>query len=733
MDKNLTILKLHIIRFAGITEQVFTFDTGINVIYGENRSGKTTLCEFIRFMYYGFDGRDPEDYYPYGDSNRSVCGSMTVKYGAKTLEIFREKSDISEIAAVTDVDKNIALELDCQPGEYFMGFSAALYDKSLYCPQDMAGLASSGDLAEFENELIRAYSGENNFSGLSLALKNRRRELSNPEKSGKADIVRAELASLDGELVSAIMKQNEIMNVGSTIAEMENKLLEAEKKRVLIKAELEELHGENLREESRQIQAAAEDISRKKKTYERLSALALSECDMQELEQENTALCQMSQSLSALETRLANTKSNLDMHTDMTEGEEYDSQTLESVSHKLEGRDKLARGLFIASLPIFVMGAVSFLVLFLAVKTLTLDSVVWISGGITALSLLSLIAALATLLSKNTLYKSVGMNSAEEFEDAYELMVSLAKTTDLYRDTYRDEARLYKEKAQEYSAALSALAVKLGLGADTASAEDIEEAMEAARTACRKADTALKDYNRALEQHRHYGSEEIRQRNIQKTLRLEALERELALCNSQSTALFEKKRSMEEVFSTAVIHTERPAYIKTRINELKKTLDEYQKDITALDIARDVLEDALGVMKFRIKTHLSDGVNDALKFTLGENESFVLDDSYSLQYKNASRLVPVFTDSISRSSRIPKGISRSLCEMSAIALRMSLIKLLECETGVAVLDEPFAFMDSFGEDKLMRRISNSDMWQVFIFTSRNTSSPQEKYNYVKIN
>ena len=290
MDKNLTVLKLHIIRFGGITEQVFTFDEGVNIIYGENRSGKTTLCEFIRFMYYGFEGRTPEDYYPYGDTNRSVCGSMTVKCGAKTLEIFREKSDRSDNVTVTDVEKNLTLDIECQPGEYLFGFSASLYDKSLYCPQDMAGLASSGDLANYENELIRAYSGENNFSDLSQSLDARRYEISNPEHSGKADVARAELATLDEELVCAIMKQNEIMNVGTTIAEMENKLLEVEKRRVLIKAELEELHGENPREKERQIQAAMEDIQRKKKTYERLSADAVSDDELRELEDAHMAL-----------------------------------------------------------------------------------------------------------------------------------------------------------------------------------------------------------------------------------------------------------------------------------------------------------------------------------------------------------------------------------------------------------------------------------------------------------
>ncbi|MBE6688628.1 MAG: hypothetical protein E7588_05055 [Ruminococcaceae bacterium] len=732
MEKNLTVLKIHIIRFGGITEQVYSFEDGVNIIYGENRSGKTTLCEFIRFMYYAFENRDPEDYYPYGTDNHSVCGSMTVKYGTKILEIFREKNEHGETLAITDVEKNLPVTLESSPGEYFLGISSALYDKSLYCPQDMAGLTSSGELANYENELIKAYSGQEDFSGIVQNLQDAKKSLENPEKSGKADILRAERAALEGDLVSAIMKQNDIMNVGAVIAETENKLLEVEKKRVLAKAELEELHGEALEAETRRITAAQQETERCRKTWERLSALAKTDEEMAVLEREYEALCAMGDNLTQLEERLANTKSNLDMHTVMVTTEQHDRETLEDVSEKVQNRTKLAHRLFIASLPLFVLAALTFVVLFLAVKTLTLNQVVWISAGVAVLSLGSLTAAVIVLLSRNLLYNKLGMSGAEEFEDAYELMLSLCKTTDLYRDTYRDEARAYKEKAEEYSRCLSALAVKLNLSPDTASAEDAEERLEELRIACRKAATALEEYQAVLEEHRRYTSEEVKKAVEAKTLRRQQLEKELAEYNEESTALFEHKRSFEEVFSTAVIHTERPVYIKTRLNEIQKQLEEYEKDLEALDIAREVLEDAFGVMKFRIKSHLADGVNSALKFTLSESESFLVDDSYSLQYKNGTRLMPVFTDTLARISRAGKGISRSLCEMSALAMRISLIKMLEADITAAVLDEPFAFIDTFGEDKMLKKLSNSGFCQVLLFTSHSIEGAQEKYNCINL-
>ena len=115
-----------------------------------------------------------------------------------------------------------------------------------------------------------------------------------------------------------------------------------------------------------------------------------------------------------------------------------------------------------------------------------------------------------------------------------------------------------------------------------------------------------------------------------------------------------------------------------------------------------------------------------------DNESFVLDDSYSLQYKNGTRIFPVFTDGIGRISRAAKGVSRSLAESAAIALRLSLTELLETECATAVLDEPFAFLDEEAEQKLMEKLTDSGTVQVFLLTSRKMTENPNNFNLVNI-
>ena len=48
------IRSLFVESFGKLKNQRIDFSTGINVITGENESGKNSLARFIRFMLYGF-------------------------------------------------------------------------------------------------------------------------------------------------------------------------------------------------------------------------------------------------------------------------------------------------------------------------------------------------------------------------------------------------------------------------------------------------------------------------------------------------------------------------------------------------------------------------------------------------------------------------------------------------------------------------------------------------------
>jgi len=63
------IERIYITQFGAVTEREIPFRAGLNIIEGENESGKTTIASFIRFLFYGFsDIRTMERYFAFSDT-----------------------------------------------------------------------------------------------------------------------------------------------------------------------------------------------------------------------------------------------------------------------------------------------------------------------------------------------------------------------------------------------------------------------------------------------------------------------------------------------------------------------------------------------------------------------------------------------------------------------------------------------------------------------------------------
>ena len=55
------ILKLNIIEFGCIKDREIILDEGLNVISGDNASGKSTVMLFIKYMFYGLARRSSKN------------------------------------------------------------------------------------------------------------------------------------------------------------------------------------------------------------------------------------------------------------------------------------------------------------------------------------------------------------------------------------------------------------------------------------------------------------------------------------------------------------------------------------------------------------------------------------------------------------------------------------------------------------------------------------------------
>ena len=89
------INSVYISAFGKFNDKTFDFSDGLNIIYGENEDGKTTLMNFIRMMFYGTTGKSNEEllknprkkYAPRND--KAMAGRIDFEVDGKKYRIER--------------------------------------------------------------------------------------------------------------------------------------------------------------------------------------------------------------------------------------------------------------------------------------------------------------------------------------------------------------------------------------------------------------------------------------------------------------------------------------------------------------------------------------------------------------------------------------------------------------------------------------------------------------------
>ena len=159
------IKELKIYAFGGVENRVINLEKGLNLIYGENEAGKSTIEEFIKVMLYGFPNKrgkgdgDRKRYLPF--KGGSIRGELTLEQNGRDYIIKRmfgltKKDDTCEVldALTGEVAKNISLE---EPGKSFLGVNRSTFEKTLFISQ--LGVSFGKDKEEEIMERITALFG----------------------------------------------------------------------------------------------------------------------------------------------------------------------------------------------------------------------------------------------------------------------------------------------------------------------------------------------------------------------------------------------------------------------------------------------------------------------------------------------------------------------------------------------------------------------------------------------
>lgn len=241
------IYKINIISFAGIKNKTIEFDEKVNIIYGENEKGKSSIENFIRVFLYGLNSKRTKDikendrlrFMPIDEDK--IRGEIHISYENRRYIIKRtfgktKKEDISEIidAETGEEIKEISKE---DPGRYFLNVNSATFNKTLFIRQLGVSITKdkeeeiidkAANLLDSDEETI---SVQKSFERLEAIKK----EITTPRKTGILDNLKERISTL-------IEERYEAYNLSEEGLDNEKNLINAKDKRLEIRNEINNLN-----------------------------------------------------------------------------------------------------------------------------------------------------------------------------------------------------------------------------------------------------------------------------------------------------------------------------------------------------------------------------------------------------------------------------------------------------------------------------------------------------------
>ena len=214
------IKKVNIISFGGLKDKIISFDNGMNIIYGENEAGKSTIQAFIKIWLYGMSNYKGKDYKQnerlkyMPTTGETISGELYLEFKNKDYIIRRtfgksKKEDTSlVIDAITGEEVNyISKE---EPGKYFFNINRATFINTLFIGQ--LGVEVRKDK---EEEIIDKIAnsigiddGQVSVDVAIVKLNKYKKSISNVRKNGYLDILNERYSNLLSERYEAYNLSN---------------------------------------------------------------------------------------------------------------------------------------------------------------------------------------------------------------------------------------------------------------------------------------------------------------------------------------------------------------------------------------------------------------------------------------------------------------------------------------------------------------------------------------------
>lgn len=214
------IRKVNIIAFGGLKNKIISFDKGINVVYGENEAGKSTIQAFIKIWLYGMSSYKGKDYKQnerlkyIPSTGETISGELYVEFKNKDYIITRTfgKSKKEDTCSVIDsiTGEEISYISKDEPGKYFFNINRATFINTLFIGQLGVGVRKDKE-EEIIDKIANSIGIDDGQVSVEVAiakLNKYKKSISNLRKNGCLDILNEKYSNLLSERYEAYNLSN---------------------------------------------------------------------------------------------------------------------------------------------------------------------------------------------------------------------------------------------------------------------------------------------------------------------------------------------------------------------------------------------------------------------------------------------------------------------------------------------------------------------------------------------
>lgn len=275
------IKKINVKSFGKLKNKEIELKDGLNIIYGENESGKSTLQSFIKVMLYGVCNKkgkktlsDRAKYTPLGES--SFSGELLIEENGEEILIDRsfgktKKYDDGNILNNITGEKINKYSWQ-ESGKDILNISSEGFKNTLFISQMGCTVESSkqDDVLNKIINILECGADEVSYKKIKNNLEENKKYLTNSRKTGKLDLLRIKESELLEERYKRVKIHEE--NIEN---ELYLKGLKEKRTDLNLKIEQLELHKKNLKksELKNEYENINEYLNKKEKLEEELKAL----------------------------------------------------------------------------------------------------------------------------------------------------------------------------------------------------------------------------------------------------------------------------------------------------------------------------------------------------------------------------------------------------------------------------------------------------------------------------